>query len=592
MLTGFFSFWFLMLASGQNQHLADSLSRIYNSGSHKKNDLPLLRDIAVNETDPNKKLTTAETLISYSTADSSFEFLRDGYLQKGNALRVKSDLSKALEAYFISIRYAAKINDTRKIGQLTISIADTYSETGNTKNAEQYYNQGISILRTVNDSTSLATALLNAGDEYFNTGKYDSALIFFSESGIIFKKKNSKIGLAYNLGNLGMVYAQQGKDKLAATRINEAIVMLEQLEDYYPISVYLNYMADIYWRKSERAEALSYAERSLNLSTRYGLKERISEANLKLSEFYDQMGDTKKSLTFYKNYILYRDSVTNIKSVEDMANMRTNFEVSKKQVEVDLLNQQKKNQRIVIVASLLAFAVILITAIGLYRRYKFVRETNRIIDEEKQKSDNLLMNILPQETAEELKNNGFVKVRKIESATVLFTDFKGFTNLAEKAEPELLVKSIDYYFREFDKITTKYGLEKIKTIGDSYMCAGGVPVESENHALHTVKAALEIASFSLNTSGIPKDLLRFEIRIGIHTGPVVTGVVGMKKFQYDIWGDTVNIASRMESSSQPGRVNISDSTFQIVKNEFNCSYRGELDVKNKGMLKMYFVGGS
>jgi class 3 adenylate cyclase len=213
------------------------------------------------------------------------------------------------------------------------------------------------------------------------------------------------------------------------------------------------------------------------------------------------------------------------------------------------------------------------------------------IVKERRKSEKLLLNILPSEVAKELKEKGEAEARLIDEVTVLFTDFKGFTQLSERLSPKALVAEINECFSAFDLIMQKYGVEKIKNIGDSYMAAGGLPTPNKTHPEDVVKAALEIQQYMLNhkTRKEAAGELYFEIRIGIHTGPVVAGIVGLKKFQYDIWGDTVNTASRMESSGGPGKVNISEATFELVKGKFNCEYRGEVNAKGKGMLKMYFV---
>ena len=222
---------------------------------------------------------------------------------------------------------------------------------------------------------------------------------------------------------------------------------------------------------------------------------------------------------------------------------------------------------------------------------KEVLERTTELREEKKKSDDLLLNILPSEVAEELKNKGNSEARDYELVTVMFTDFKDFTRISERLTSSELVKEIDYCFSAFDNIIQKHGIEKIKTIGDAYMCAGGLPVKNITHAEDTVKAALEIRSFMANHNKerLAKGELPFEIRIGINTGPVVAGIVGVKKFAYDIWGDTVNLASRMESSGEAGKVNISGSTFELVKDKFTCSYRGKIQTKNKGEVDMYFL---
>jgi ligand-binding sensor domain-containing protein/class 3 adenylate cyclase len=220
-----------------------------------------------------------------------------------------------------------------------------------------------------------------------------------------------------------------------------------------------------------------------------------------------------------------------------------------------------------------------------------VKERTAEVVEEKKKSDELLLNILPAEVAEELKQKGSAKTKSYEQVTVIFTDFKNFTKIAEKLSADDLVAEIDYCFKGFDKIISKYPIEKIKTIGDSYMAAGGLPIPNKTNAKDVVSAAMEILQFMEDHKKKRKDEGKevFDIRIGINTGPVVAGVVGTKKFAYDIWGDAVNLASRMESSDEPGRVNISESTYSLVKNQFICEYRGKVLAKGKGEVDMYFV---
>ncbi|HSM63710.1 MAG TPA: adenylate/guanylate cyclase domain-containing protein, partial [Gillisia sp.] len=496
----------------------------------------------------------------------------------------------ALEAYFESLKLAYIENFTSGIGPIYISIANTYSLIGNPITSSEYYAKGIAMLRENNDSLKRASALLNAGDDAFNNKELDKALEYFEESGEIFNKINSPIGKAYNLGNVGMVYAEQGRDELAQHNINEAIILLEEIQEYYPIAVYLTYMADIYAKKVRMEEALAFANRSLSIATQYGLKEQISDANLKLSELYEKTEDFEKAYSYYQDHITYRDSITNIGKVQQMAELRTDYEISKKQTELDLLAQKQRTQKIIAIATAIALFLIILLAIGLYRRNRFIKRVSDIIDHEKQRSDQLLLNILPEETAQELKNYGKVKTNRFDSVTVMFTDFKDFTRCSENISPEILVESVDYYFSKFDEIIEKYNLEKIKTIGDAYMCAGGLPFPNKDHAILTVLAGIEIAEFVENEKNNPaKDIIPFEIRIGINTGTVVAGVVGKKKFAYDIWGDTVNIASRMESSSESGCINISENTYELIKDHFNCRYRGEINVKNKGMMKMFYV---
>jgi class 3 adenylate cyclase len=220
-----------------------------------------------------------------------------------------------------------------------------------------------------------------------------------------------------------------------------------------------------------------------------------------------------------------------------------------------------------------------------------VQERTKELRLEKQKSDDLLLNILPEEVANELKEKGSADAKQFDMVTVMFTDFKGFTQISEKLSPSQLVEEIHICFKAFDAIIAKHNIEKIKTIGDAYMCAGGLPVSNETHAIDVVNAALEIRQFMQEHVAQKRKANQevFEIRIGIHTGPVVAGIVGIRKFAYDIWGDTVNVASRLESSGEAGKINISGSTYEIVQQHFACTHRGKIEAKNKGQIDMYFV---
>ena len=250
----------------------------------------------------------------------------------------------------------------------------------------------------------------------------------------------------------------------------------------------------------------------------------------------------------------------------------------------------------------LGFVSLLIYGIMRYRLHlvekheeeleELVRQRTLELETEKRKSDDLLLNILPAETAEELKQNGSAKARRFDNVTVMFSDFKAFSIIAKDMEPEELVAEIDHCFRAFDKIMDDFKLEKIKTVGDAYLCCGGFSSDDDaDEAVRVIQAALKIQEFLTDTahkrqaSGRPC----FQARIGVHTGPVVGGIVGIKKFAYDIWGDTVNISERLQSNGEVGKVNISKSTYELVKDRFGCTYRGKVSAKNQGEVDMYFI---
>ncbi len=218
-----------------------------------------------------------------------------------------------------------------------------------------------------------------------------------------------------------------------------------------------------------------------------------------------------------------------------------------------------------------------------------IQQQNEEIAAERSKSDQLLLNILPEEIAHELKAHGYATPRHYESATVLFTDFINFTRLSEYLAPDELIDELNECFLAFDEICDKNGLEKIKTIGDAFMCAGGLPIPNDTHPVDAVRAALEMEAWLRQRNKVnPKAIFR-EMRIGIHTGPVVAGVIGKNKFAYDIWGDAVNLAARLEELGENGRINISGSTAEAVKHLYKITYRGKKEVYNKGLVDMYFV---
>ena len=237
--------------------------------------------------------------------------------------------------------------------------------------------------------------------------------------------------------------------------------------------------------------------------------------------------------------------------------------------------------------------MLMVLAGGLYGRVRYIRRSKAVLQVEKDRSENLLLNILPADIAAELKEKGRVDAQDFDLVSILFTDFKGFTAASEKLSAQELVAEINSCFEAFDGIMGKYTIEKIKTIGDAYMAAGGLPVTSDASVKNTVLAALEMQLFIAKRKADrdAKGLPAFEMRVGIHTGPIVAGIVGVRKFQYDIWGDTVNTASRMESNGEIGKVNISQTTYELLKAdpEFAFESRGKIEAKGKGELDMWFV---
>jgi adenylate cyclase len=334
--------------------------------------------------------------------------------------------------------------------------------------------------------------------------------------------------------------------------------------------------------------ARAYLDSAVQAFTASGQKNMLKEAFHQISSLEEYEGNYRAALLHFKRFKEISDTVFNEGNREKVlqATLQHDFE-QKEAVAKAAQDRKDLRQRVIrnsIAAGLLS---VLIFAVVVFR------QRNRI-SAEKKRSEDLLLNILPVEVAEELKVKGKAEAKHFDEVTMMFTDFRDFTLVAERMSPSELVNGIDLCFRAFDEIISSHGIEKIKTIGDAYMCAAGLPVANTTHASDMVKAAMEIRSFMQKhrETREAEGKHGFEIRIGIHTGPVVAGVVGTRKFAYDVWGDAVNTASRMESSGEAGQINISGSTFEKVRSEFRCRHRGKISAKNKGEIDMYFVEGS
>ena len=366
-----------------------------------------------------------------------------------------------------------------------------------------------------------------------------------------------------------------------------------------------NGLGDVYRRKGNLAKAEYYTAEYLKIATAINDDKFVQKAYKDFSDIYAQKGNFKLAYEYRKKYDDLRYKRLDEQRTKDFQRKEVMFNDGKRQLEIErqermLAQRDAQLQRANSVRnSLIIGSVILsLLALLLYNRYRYKHKTssaleaqNAIIESERKRSDELLLNILPEAIANELKSKGKATAKRYDQVTVMFTDFKGFTNIAETLSPEAVVSQLDCCFKAFDEIIGKHGIEKIKTIGDAYMCASGLPVPSENHAINMVRAAQDMlawmASFQAENRLLGMPI--FEMRIGIHSGSVVAGVVGDKKFAYDIWGDTVNTAARMESSGEVGKINISENTYNFVKNNVICTSRGKIEAKNKGQIEMYFV---
>lgn len=323
-----------------------------------------------------------------------------------------------------------------------------------------------------------------------------------------------------------------------------------------------------------------------------------ADLDLKMAELAATQAriDSAKAELAYTDSLLQTSEMINKRITQEKQRQEDSIRILKKDQELtdlDLKAQKAKNNLYIIIAavSLSLLTIIAVLFAGRQKTMRELAEKNKVIQEEKKRSDELLLNILPEEVMHELKAHGKTQARNYSNATVLFADIKEFTKISERLSPDELIEALDAYFERFDHVIAKYGIEKIKTIGDAYVCAGGVPSKNEVSAHTMVKAALEFMGEvdKLREERGKLGLQTFEFRIGMHTGQLIAGVVGIRKFAYDIWGDTVNMAARMQQESEVGKINISGATYDLVKDKFACVYRGKHEAKNKGEIDMYFV---
>jgi class 3 adenylate cyclase len=490
------------------------------------------------------------------------------YTQIGHNRFDQDQFSKAREWYEKSLRLREKLDDPFDIADGYNDLGNALDEMGNqdtSRLAVDYYLKALKIFRELDDQSAVGNVCNNLGDAYKHLEQFDEALKYLRES--------EKIRL--------------------------------ELEDEPGLMETYNTLNDVLYRKGKLRESLTYLQKYEALAVKIGNNNMLMGAYKDYVRYYETVKDYRRAFEYQTKFNELRYKLIDEQRTQGIETQLANTQAQEKQQALDRERQNTALREAELATArtfrnaLMGGAVLLILLVGLLfsrnrlraRANRLLTAKNEAIEREKQRADNLLKNILPEKTAEELKTDGVVKPVHYESVTVLFSDFKNFTRIAERMSPEALVKELDEYFRTFDAIMERHKLEKIKTIGDAYMCAGGLPEPNDTHALDTVKAALDMqqAIRDMAEQRTAQGKPYFEMRIGIHTGPVVAGVVGSHKFAYDIWGDTVNTAARMEQSSEPGQINISQTTWEQVKEQIPCTFRGKLPAKNKGEIAMYFV---
>lgn len=433
---------------------------------------------------------------------------------------------------------------------------------------------------------------MNLGEIYLENGQDSLALYYFKKS---LEAYQGSPNVPYYLNSIAKVYSKR-KDYAGAVEYHErALKTAESLNGQLDIAQSVLGFGDTYALHGKTGEAIKFYKRAETIASSINSLYELKNACQGLASSYSKIEDYNKAYKYQSLLTSINDTLYNTEADKKLAGLQFDFEIQKKQSEINMLTKNRalqqlelKRQRFMKNSFVGGFILVFIIAFMLFRNSRIKSRTNKLLDQQKAEIELLLANILPEE---ELQRDGQATPRYYETVSVLFSDFKNFTQMADALSPQDLVLELNNYFIAFDDIIEKYGLEKIKTIGDAYMCAGGIPIPDDSHPEKIIKASFEIQNYIKvrNESKKENGNAPWELRIGIHTGPVVAGVVGRKKYAYDVWGSTVNIASRMESNDEPGRVNISAATYQLVKDQYICIHREKILAKNVGEIDMYFV---
>lgn len=469
---------------------------------------------------------------------------------------------------------------------LYIALADACIEEGQFEKAEEWAEEGADFAKRIKQADLRAIALnkqgkaMMLGGKRKAAGKFEQSLDVLRQNG-----STNKTLLLDNLQNLRILAERAGKTKDIAL-IDDQIAVLTGKS--------MPGASDLPVTKTElRQELAELQQQMASAGTGYQtdqlrlmqeskvLQDQLAAKEAAIEEMTE--AQMKASMMVMQQRFLL-DSMVFRSGIDSLAAANTQL----------ALSEAHSNRKFYIAAMI---ALLLLAGGATYsflrarQNAKLMAEKNIIIREEQQRSENLLLNILPSLVAEELKKKGHTNARFFEDVSVLFADFVGFSKIAEQLSPQQLVSELDTCFRAFDHIIALHGLEKIKTIGDAYMCAGGLPDGGGSQLRSMVLAARDMQRWlaDWNMERLKNGQPLFEARIGIHNGPVVAGVVGSKKFAFDIWGDTVNIAARIEQAGEGGKINISGESYELIREFFPCTYRGKIAAKNKGEIDMYYV---
>ncbi|PKL79669.1 MAG: hypothetical protein CVV25_07305 [Ignavibacteriae bacterium HGW-Ignavibacteriae-4] len=512
-----------------------------------------------------------------------------------------SDYPKALEYYFKALKINEEIRNKPQISRNLGNIGVIYALQEEIPKSIEYIQKSLEMDKEIGNKIGVAHALANIGNIYNTESDYPMALKYYQKASLAYEEIGELRGEALVLGNMGVVYLDQSNYHKALESLKKSISLNKEIGDDLALAysfarlgdLYLNFTLDTLAPIVTNESQLIGLNKEINLnkSIEYYSKAATIFDELNALAFlfdvydglylvYELKGDYKKSLSYYKKFKEIQDSVYSQEKNDKIAALE-------KAREDDVNRIKIEKQEVQLAAQESEKMFIIYSGIGIIA---FVISILALIAYQRKKSDQLLYNVLPISIAKRLKKKEHPISDHFEQASIIFIDIVGFTAMSKDSDPTDIVQALNKVFTHYDSIASKHGLEKIKTIGDCYMAAAGIPAIQENNTLRAARMAIEVKDYMVDY--ITDHGFKLDVRIGLDCGPVVAGVIGEKKFIYDMWSDAVNTASRMESTGQSGSVHVSERFKSAVTEyeEFEFVERGEIEIKGKGKMKTFFMG--
>ncbi len=499
---------------------------------------------------------------------------------RGATFEELGSFEKALEEYLLALAVYEAENMIDEQLVTYNNMGSVNFKLGNLQGALEYYEQALEISQSLNKQVQTANILMNIGVVYNRQDLIDQALVFYDEAYDIALATEATGLQSELLFNRASIYEQRDDFDAAFQNYGEALILFEELGDQKGVSSVFNNVGTAYARMGDYESAAREHENALQMAAGLNYPEVVLSAMGNLAQDYEALQQFDRAYYYMSLHNAYKDQLRDEDLERSFAESQTSYETGKKDQEIEAQKVELNLQSLRL--QLITFILIII-AVGLIS----VAILSVWIFRERQKSEGLLLNILPKKVASDLKKTGTTEPERFQNVTVYFSDIVGFTSTSKDMDVKFLISELNDMFTTFDNIMEKYGCERIKTIGDAYLAVCGMPVAYEDHAERMLKASMELRN-ALEERNQTADQT-WRIRIGLHSGTVVGGVVGLKKYIYDVFGDTINTASRMESNGAPMRINVSGDMQELLKDKYPFEERKPIEVKGKGKFPMYFL---